>query len=172
MSSTSGELHHVFYFKRHILILPTTLTSFKWLTVMQLNNLWLLWWKSRWKEWWRVIKCVVKNKWPNQRFSTWNHTTHHDLEEGLNVKFLLWSKRWLIGLRHQPQHHTRVCEMCLTVGRTTIVRSGLGWLMLGPQMKTLNQEPNVTTLWVRADERVRNLLHLRTNDGELSGQSQ
>lgn len=62
--------------------------------------------------------------------------------------------------------------MCLTVGRTTVVRSGLGWLMLGPQMTTLNQEPNVPTLWVRADERVRNLLHLRTNDGGLSGQSE
>lgn len=57
--------------------------------------------------------------------------------------------------------------MCLMVGRTTVVRSALGWLMLGPQMKTLNQEPNVTTLWVRADEQVRNLLHLRTNDGGL-----
>lgn len=62
--------------------------------------------------------------------------------------------------------------MCLTVGRRTVVRSGLGWLMLGPQMTTLNQEPNVTTLWVKADEWMRNLLHLRTNDEGLSGQSE
>lgn len=55
MSSTSGELHHVFYFKRHILVLPTTLTSFQWLIVMQLNNLCLLGWKSRWKEWWNSV---------------------------------------------------------------------------------------------------------------------
>lgn len=39
---------------------------------------------------------------------------------------------------------TSLLLMCLTVGRKTVVRSGLGWIMLGPQMKRLNQEPNVT----------------------------